>query len=92
MKTPRLLPWAGPDGKPCYLIGDGTGRLARLADQVETVQLGLARQTLERARDVLDGAASGPRELRALAGQLSDALRDALLIAECRALSAPRDE
>ncbi|MGW8353060.1 hypothetical protein [Streptomyces wedmorensis] len=90
MKTPRLLPWAGPDGKPCYLIGDGAGRLARLADRVETVQLGLARQTLERAADALDGLSH--KELRVLAGQLSDALRDALLIAECRASSAPRGE
>ncbi|MFJ5832398.1 hypothetical protein [Streptomyces sp. NPDC093089] len=92
MKTPRLLPWAGPDGKPCHLIGDGTGRLARLADQVETVQLGLARQTLERARAALDGPPPGTGELRLLAGQLSDALRDALLIAECRAPSAPTGE
>lgn len=92
MKRPRLLPWAGPDGKPCYLIGDGTGRLDRLADQVETVQLGLARQTLARARAVLNGPEPPAGELRALAAQLGDALGDALLIAECRASSPPEDE
>ncbi|MFE0644161.1 hypothetical protein ACFW2Y_21490 [Streptomyces sp. NPDC058877] len=92
MKNPRLLPWAGPDGKPCYLIGDGTGRLAQLADQVEAVQLGLARQTLERARTLLDGPPPGAGELRLLAGQLGDALRDALLIAECRARSGAPDD
>ena len=21
----RLLPWNGPAGRPCYLVGDGTG-------------------------------------------------------------------
>lgn len=31
----RLLPWAGPEGKPCYLAGDGPGYLSRLADNME---------------------------------------------------------
>lgn len=84
IRSPRLLPWSGADGKPCYLIGDGTGRLSRLADQIEAVQLGLARQILERAHDTLTGERPSPEELHVLAGHLVAALRDALLIAECR--------
>lgn len=43
----RLLPWAGPEGKPCYLTGDGSGGyLSRLADNMEAVQLGLAADLL----------------------------------------------
>ncbi|MFF8608986.1 hypothetical protein ACF06X_23935 [Streptomyces sp. NPDC015346] len=86
IRSPRLLPWSGPDGKPCYLIGDGTGRLSRLADQIETVQIGLARQVLERAHGTLSDPAANADELHTLARHLTDALRDALLIAECRAV------
>ncbi|WP_164992213.1 hypothetical protein [Streptomyces sp. L2] len=41
MSGPRLLPWAGEGGKPCYLIGDGAGYLSRVADGVESVQLAM---------------------------------------------------
>lgn len=64
IRSPRLLPWSGADGKPCYLIGDGTGRLSRLADQIEAVQLGLARQILERAHDTLTGERPSPEDAR----------------------------
>ncbi|WP_101927780.1 hypothetical protein [Streptomyces sp. Ag82_G6-1] len=41
----RLLPWAGPDGKPCYLSTDDQGGyVSRLADHIEAFQLGLASQ------------------------------------------------
>ena len=36
----RLLPWSGPDGKPCFLsTDDPAGRLSRLADEMEVHQL-----------------------------------------------------
>ncbi|CAM5538586.1 hypothetical protein SAFG77S_06329 [Streptomyces afghaniensis] len=36
----RLLPWTGPEAKPCFLITDGDGgRVSRLADIAEEVQL-----------------------------------------------------
>ncbi|MEV6048237.1 hypothetical protein [Streptomyces xanthochromogenes] len=36
----RLLPWASPDGKPCFLsTDDPAGRLSRLADEMEEDQL-----------------------------------------------------
>lgn len=59
----RLLPWAGPGGKPCYLSTDDQGGyVARLADHIEAFQLGMASQLLEHARQVLDDDA--PRTWR----------------------------
>jgi anti-sigma regulatory factor (Ser/Thr protein kinase) len=84
---PRLLPWTGEYGQPCYLSTDGNGPASRIADRIEDVQLGLAGRLLDRARDVLSKAepwAVPATELVFLAGQLTDALRDALLIAESR--------
>lgn len=44
----RLLPWVGPEGKPCYLsTDDSDGHLSRLADHTEAVQLGMAEELLE---------------------------------------------
>ncbi|MBT2399716.1 ATP-binding protein [Streptomyces sp. ISL-100] len=81
----RLLPWTGEDGRSCYLSTDGDGPLSRLADRIEFVQLGLAGRLLDHARDVLTEA--GPvaaSDLGVVVAQLTDALRDALLIAESR--------
>jgi anti-sigma regulatory factor (Ser/Thr protein kinase) len=84
MNQLRLLPWTGAHGKPCLLVTAGDGGASRLADRIETVQLGLADRLLTRTRDML--AASGPSmaEMLALAPQLADALADALLIARSR--------
>ncbi|WP_052866441.1 hypothetical protein [Streptomyces niger] len=86
----RLLPWAGSDGRRCYLStdADGSGYVARLADEVEAVQLAMGARLVERASEVL--GASGrerrarPNELRCLAYGLVEALRDALRVAESR--------
>ncbi|MFD3581982.1 hypothetical protein [Streptomyces sp. NPDC058683] len=79
----RLLPLAGFDAKPCYLITDGGGGpVSRLADTVEGVQLGMAAQLLAHADDMLPNAPRG--ELRFLAECLTEALRDALRVAESR--------
>lgn len=86
-RTIRLLPWSGPEGKPCYLIGDGDGPVSRIADQVEAVQLGLAGQLLERSRSVLGSSEVPTSELLTLAAHLSESLRDALRIAESRGAS-----
>lgn len=41
----RLLPWPGPEGKPCFLsTDDNSGHLSRLADSAEAVQLGVAAE------------------------------------------------
>jgi hypothetical protein len=42
----RLLPWTGTDGRPCYLVGDGTGYVSRLADEIEDVQIDMADRLL----------------------------------------------
>ncbi|MFF3454789.1 hypothetical protein ACFYXH_10725 [Streptomyces sp. NPDC002730] len=80
----RLLPWSGPDGRPCYLVGDGDGPVSRIADQIEAVQLDLAGQLLERSQSMLGSSGVLGSELRVLAAHLSEALRDALRIAESR--------
>jgi hypothetical protein len=49
----RLLPWMAEQGKPCYVVGDGTGYVSRLADDIESIQLGMAGDPLGHARDLL---------------------------------------
>ncbi|MEU7716933.1 hypothetical protein [Streptomyces tibetensis] len=81
----RLLPWAGPDGKPCCLsTDDHGGYVSRLADHIEAYQLGMASQLLEHARQVLDDGADDLEELHLLAAQLTSALRDVLRVATSR--------
>ncbi|GHH90766.1 hypothetical protein [Streptomyces capillispiralis] len=80
---PRLLPWTGTGSKPCYLITDDNGGpVSRVADTTEAVQLGMGRDLLAHARELLPGAPRG--ELRHLAECLTDALADALRVAESR--------
>ncbi|MEU6280043.1 hypothetical protein [Streptomyces sp. NPDC047028] len=80
----RLLPWAGEGGKPCYLIGDGTGYLSRVADGVESVQLGMAGELLEHAADMLADRRATAAQLHFLASRLVEALRDVHRVAEGR--------
>jgi hypothetical protein len=81
----RLLPWVGPDGKPCYLsTGDQGGYVSRLADHIEAYQLGMASQLLEHARQILDDETEDLEELHLLAAQLTIALRDVLRVAASR--------
>ncbi|MFE1886018.1 hypothetical protein [Streptomyces diastatochromogenes] len=81
----RLLPWSGPEGKPCYLnTDDKRGYMSRLADNIEAVQLGTAAELLELASDTLDDQDAGPEDLRRLAKELTGALRDVLRVATSR--------
>ncbi|WP_329463334.1 hypothetical protein [Streptomyces sp. NBC_01431] len=81
----RLLPWTGPEGKPCYLADDGSGGyLSRLADNMEAMQLGLAADLIEEARGVLDGRKWTPGELHLLAIQLAEAPTDVHRVAASR--------
>lgn len=83
----RLLPWVGDGGKPCYLVSDReSGAVSRLADATEAIQLGMGSELLAHAREMLaedDSGCSGG-ELRFLAARLSEALGDALRVAESR--------
>lgn len=81
--APRLLPWTGDEGKDCYLISDDhNGPVSRLADATEAVQLGMGRELLGHAREILPDSPRG--ELRHLAECLTHALTDALRVAESR--------
>ncbi|MFG2552377.1 hypothetical protein ACGFWF_20850 [Streptomyces sp. NPDC048581] len=82
----RLLPWTGSLGQRCYLIEDGTGNgpLSRIADRVEAIQLRFAEQLHQQAWELLATPTAPNTQLRHLAKQLSQALGDALLIAESR--------
>ncbi|EPD60358.1 MULTISPECIES: hypothetical protein [unclassified Streptomyces] len=90
---PRLLPWSDADGKPCYLVTDasGSGPLSRIADNVESVQLGMAGDLLDHAADLLDDDRATAPQLRFLAARLTESLHDVHRIARSRGarLSVP---
>ncbi|MFF3359507.1 hypothetical protein ACFYWN_44690 [Streptomyces sp. NPDC002917] len=91
----RLLPWSGPDGRPCFLsTDDANGHLSRLADNTEAIQLGLAIELLDHASAVLSDGEADPEDLRALTTDLTEALRDTLRVATSRGhrLPMPRAE
>ncbi|MER5900390.1 hypothetical protein ABT150_09855 [Streptomyces mirabilis] len=89
-ETARLLPWSGEGGKPCYLVGDGTGHLSRVADAIESVQLGMSAALLDHAADMLDDHKVTAAQLRFLAARMAEALRDVHRIAESRGARLPR--
>lgn len=80
----RLLPWARLDGRPCYVIGDGTGHVSRMADGVESIQLGMADDLLGHADDLLADRRVTGHELHHLASRLTESLRDVKRIAVSR--------
>ncbi|MFJ7422054.1 hypothetical protein ACIQXD_26160 [Streptomyces uncialis] len=87
----RLLPWSTDAGKPCYLVSDasgpGDGRhgvMARVADNLERMQLGHASALVERADDMIADHKADKRELRFLANQLRTSLREVTRIADSR--------
>ncbi|MFH8805091.1 hypothetical protein ACH4F6_37025 [Streptomyces sp. NPDC017936] len=81
----RLLPWSGPEGKPCYLSTDDRGGyMSRLADNIEAVQLGTAAELLDQASETLDDKNAAPEDLRRLAQELTEALRDVLRVTTSR--------
>ncbi|MFH8838987.1 hypothetical protein [Streptomyces sp. NPDC017868] len=86
----RLLPWSGPDGKPCYLsTDDASSHLSRLADTTEAAQLDVGQELLEHAIEVIGDAESEPAELRLLARDLTEALRNTLRVAVSRGHRLP---
>ncbi|MBQ0849330.1 hypothetical protein J8N05_14065 [Streptomyces sp. BH-SS-21] len=90
----RLLPWAGPEGKPCYLsTSDADGFMSRLADRIETDQLDMASELLKYALQVLDHQAGDFDGLPLLVAQLAGALEDVLRVAASRGsrLEAPEN-
>ncbi|MER5358808.1 hypothetical protein [Streptomyces sp. NPDC002785] len=81
----RLLPWSGPEGKPCFLsTDDNSGHLSRLADNTEAVQLGMAAELLKHVSEVLGDEEAEPEELWLLATDLTGALHEVLRVATSR--------
>ncbi|MFD3606722.1 hypothetical protein ACFWXA_01400 [Streptomyces atroolivaceus] len=83
-RAARLLPWTGLDDKPCYVLGDGSGYVSRVADSVESIQLGMAVELLDHAVDMLDDRQVSAAQLRYVVARMAEALRDVLRIAEGR--------
>ncbi|MFI2237378.1 hypothetical protein [Streptomyces chrestomyceticus] len=82
---PRLLPWPGPTGQCSYLLTDHSDSyLSRLADEMEEVQLAMGIELLDHAAAMLEDRKAGGTEFRFLSSRLSEALRDALRVAESR--------
>ncbi|MFJ8081310.1 hypothetical protein ACIQ6Y_11820 [Streptomyces sp. NPDC096205] len=89
MSEARLLPWEGTEGKPCYLVTDGTGYLSRVADTIECVQLGMAGDLLEHAADLLADDTATNAQLRFMLARMREALTDVRRIAESRGARLP---
>ncbi|CAL9451569.1 hypothetical protein [Streptomyces sp. enrichment culture] len=89
MSGGRLLPWTGAEGKPCYLITDGTGYLSRVADTVESVQLGMAGDLLGHAADLMADERATSAQLRFMLARMREALTDVLRIVESRDTRRP---
>ncbi|MEU9285050.1 hypothetical protein AB0D57_10050 [Streptomyces sp. NPDC048275] len=65
-------------------MGDDGGRVSRLADRIESIQLGMAGGLLDHAADLLAEQRATGGELRYLASRLSESLRDVKRVAESR--------
>ncbi|MFJ9245502.1 hypothetical protein [Streptomyces sp. NPDC101776] len=89
----RLLPWATPDGKPCYLSADhDDSHLSRLADDVAAAQLDSGEQVLAGAKAVLADPRAGERAVRFALTRASESLGDVLRIAISRGERIPERE
>ena len=86
----RLLPWPGEDGQRSYLVTeDGRSYLSTLANEMEEVQLRTGDTLLDHAAAMLLDDKVSARQLRFLSTRLSEALRDALRVAESRGSRLP---
>lgn len=86
----RLLPWAGPGGKPCYLsTDDPDSRLSRLADDIEAAQLASAEQVLAGAEAVLRDTEAGERAVRFALARTLESLGDVLRVVVSRGERIP---
>ncbi|MCX5397079.1 hypothetical protein OHA55_08775 [Streptomyces sp. NBC_00102] len=89
----RLLPWVGPEGKPCYLSTDDShSHMSRLADGIEAEQLSLSADLLKRATGVLADGDASLEDVRRLARELTGTLRSVLRVAVSRGHSYAEPE
>ncbi|QTZ91810.1 hypothetical protein [Streptomyces auratus] len=80
----RLLPWTSLDGKPCFLVSDGTGYVARVADAVEEEQLATALDLVAEAQCLFAARGWTSGELQLLAVELTEALVEVHRVAKSR--------
>lgn len=92
LTTARLLPWTGPDGKPCFLLTGGNGYLSKVADQIEAVQLDMADDLLGHATDMLADCRATGDQLRYLLALMIEALTDVRRVAVSRGGRFPVSE
>ncbi|MEV0191731.1 hypothetical protein AB0I39_24745 [Kitasatospora purpeofusca] len=87
----RLLPWTAMDGRLCYLSTNGQGYVSTLADRIEEMQLTMGEDLLEYARSILAPGERLPSsiEYRWLVCRLTEALSDALRVADSRGQRIP---
>ncbi|RRQ89794.1 hypothetical protein CQW44_03680 [Streptomyces griseofuscus] len=82
-----MLPWETETGNPCFLSTDGgSSTLAKLADEMEAVQLSMGVDVLKEASKVLANPLSPNAEVRYAGVRLAECLRDALRVAESRGM------
>ncbi|GAA4096176.1 hypothetical protein GCM10022284_37390 [Streptomyces hundungensis] len=81
----RLLPWSGPDGKPCFLSTDGpAGHLSRLADEMEVHQLDSASALVAEGLEMISNDETERPALEGLTTALIKALQATLRVAASR--------
>lgn len=80
----RLLPWVGPGDKPCYLIGTEGGYLSRVADNIESVQLGMASDLLAHVDGMMADRDATAEQYRYVVARMAESLRDVHRIARSR--------
>jgi hypothetical protein len=89
--TVRRLPWTGEGGKPCFVKTDGESGsvMTRLADNFESVHLGMASDLLEYVDQALPDENLSDTELRSLVAALCQSVRDLVRVAQCRGERLP---
>lgn len=86
----RLLPWASPDDKPCFLsTSDGRGMVSRYADAVEAAQMVIGAGVLADAKKLLTNPEACCDHLRIALQQTARSLGDILRVAESRGARLP---
>ncbi|MFG2525339.1 hypothetical protein [Streptomyces sp. NPDC048527] len=85
----RLLPWSTPEGKPCYLASTEHGHMGRVADNIESVQLGMASELLEHVAELMADRKATAEELRFSVACLSSSVREVKRIADSRGARLP---
>ncbi|NBE50623.1 hypothetical protein GUY60_04120 [Streptomyces sp. YC537] len=89
----RLLPWATPDGKPCFLTSDDADSYVnKVADNIESIQLAMGSDLLDHAADLLADRKATPDQLHFLLARMTEALSDALRVAESRGDRLPEPD